>query len=65
LRVAGDRGVPKTMDRGKQIADADGVQAAPFSGSEHPGVDLRVQMAVGIPGPRRVVRHRHRLGLVV
>jgi hypothetical protein len=53
------------MDRGKQIADADGVQAAPFSGSEHPGVDLRVQMAVGIPGPRRVVRHRHRLGLVV
>jgi hypothetical protein len=62
LRVAGDRGVPDTVDCGEGIANADGVQAAPFPGREHPGVDLQVQMAVRVPGPRRVVRHRHRLG---
>ena len=37
------------------------MQAAPFAGGEHPGVDLQVQMPVRIPRPRRVMPHRHRL----
>src|SRR3954449_4796994 len=30
VRVTGDRGVPDTVDRREEIADTDGVQAAPF-----------------------------------
>ena len=61
LRVAGDRGVPDSVDGGEEVADADGVQPAPLLGGEHPGAQLRVQMPVRISGAGGVVPHRHRL----
>ena len=61
LRIAGDRGVPDSVDGGEEVADADGVQPAPLPGGEHPGADLQVQMPVRVSGAGGVVLHRHRL----
>ena len=50
LRVGCDRGVPDPVDRLDHVAHAHRVQAPPGAGGEHAGVDLQVQMPMGVPG---------------
>jgi hypothetical protein len=61
LRVGGHRGMSDPVDRTKRVADTDGVQATPLTGSEHPRVDLQMQMTMRIPSTGREMPHRHRL----
>jgi len=39
LRVGGHRGMSDPVDRTQRVADTDGVQATPLTGSERPRVD--------------------------
>lgn len=59
--VACDRRVPNAVDRGQRLAHRDGVQAAPLSRDEYPGVDLQVQVPVRVSGSRGVVPRHCRL----
>jgi hypothetical protein len=47
-----------------RVAEPDRVQAPPLAGGEDPGVDLKVQVTVRVPGAGGVVPHRHRLELL-
>ena len=53
------------VERLDGVAEPDRVQATPLALSmgagEHPGVDLKVQVAVRVTGTGGVVPHRHRL----
>jgi hypothetical protein len=44
-------GVPDPVDRLQAVAHSHGVQPPPCTGSEDAGVDLEVQVPVGVPGP--------------
>jgi hypothetical protein len=55
------RRVPDPVDRAQEVADADGVQAAPFRGGVHPGEELEVQVPVRVVRAAGEVPHRGRL----
>ena len=62
--VGGDGGVTDAVDGVEVVTGSDRVQAAPLPLSEHPGVDLQVEVPVGIPGPGRVVPDDRSLNLL-
>ncbi len=58
VRITCHRGVPHAIDGREGVPHINGVQAAPFSRSEHPGQDLQVQMPMRVLRAGGVVPHR-------